>query len=393
MNAKIRLMRGVMIINLLIVAMVWTPSVDAAPKWQFSQSKDKSDLNSDKLVDVDDLALFARNYMQKNSLTVDWCAFYEHTIAGLDFDGKHTKYYLKHFRTLLGFIKKEFKCKSGPFMLELKHSPKYVFRITQSPDANGDFYVSDPKVGSVFFFDASMRPKAELKGLEKPLGIAVDSSGRLLVGNDGRDNVEVYDRDDGNLLAVFGEGLLRMPTAISIGPDGNIYVTDSQNHNVQVFDSRYRHVNTIGRAGNGPGELNFPVDTEVIGRLVDGEMIYEVFVADQGNKNVHIFDLEGNILGTVPKGRCSWFSGCKPPSMARLMALDSDAQGRLHILDIFDANVAIVNPETGLFIATYGEYGDEAGFLRTPFDLMTTATNTSLVVAGDGTRIEVITTP
>ena len=63
--------------------------------------------------------------------------------------------------------------------------------------------------------------------------------GYLLVGNDGRDNVEVYDPFDGNLLALFGQGLIIMPNSVTTGPDGNIYVTDSRSHRVWVFDADY----------------------------------------------------------------------------------------------------------------------------------------------------------
>jgi hypothetical protein len=47
----------------------------------------------------------------------------------------------------------------------------------------------------------------------------------------------------------------------SVGADGqgNIYVLDRGNHRVVVFDSKGAHVRTLGREGNGPGELGLPV--------------------------------------------------------------------------------------------------------------------------------------
>ena len=39
-----------------------------------------------------------------------------------------------------------------------------------------------------------------------PLTAAGDSQGYLLVGNDGRNNIEVCDPVDGNCLASFGDG-------------------------------------------------------------------------------------------------------------------------------------------------------------------------------------------
>ena len=54
-----------------------------------------------------------------------------------------------------------------------------------------------------------------MRNLRKPFSVAIDSQGYLLVGNNGRNNIEIYGPANGDLLASFGEGMVRMPTSIT----------------------------------------------------------------------------------------------------------------------------------------------------------------------------------
>jgi hypothetical protein len=351
---------------------------------------DKSDLNSDGDVDLDDLAIFSINYLERLHESVDWCVFHGSVIAGVDFEGGSTSYYLRHFTLLLTFINTHFECGGAeppPNNLVLENTPKFLARVAVA--ANGNFYATDPRLGSLFIFDEFLVLQGEIKGLNKPLGVAVDMQGRILVGNNGRDNIEVYDPDNGNLLAVFGEGLVKMPTAITLDSAGNIYVTDSRHDRVHVFNSAYNPVRTIGKGGVGDDTLSFPMDVEIIGQ--------EIFIADQGGYRVQVYDMNGNwdrsitFEGTDGEN-CNWFTGvCEIPGMppfTKVQALSRDSLGRLHVLDNFVASVMIFNPSDGAFLGSYGGYGDSAGLLRVPMDVKVLATGMAVVTSGDGDRIE-----
>jgi len=354
---------------------------------------DKSDLNDDGVVDLDDLVIFSTNYLERYWESVDWCVFYGSTLAGAEFEGRSTAYYLRHFTLLLTFINDHFECggvEPPSNNLAIENNPKYLTRIATFA---GKYYVTDPRVGSLFIFDEFMALTGEIRGLNKPLGVAIDIQGRILVGNNGRDNIEVYDPANGELLAIFGEGLVKMPTAITLDDAGNIYVTDSRSDNVQVFDTAYNPIRTIGKSGIGDDTLSFPMDTEIIGQ--------EIFVADQGHYRVQVFDLEGNWLrsftfeGTEGQN-CNWFTGvCEIPGMppfTKLQALSKDSLGRLHVLDNFSAAVVIFDPADNSNVGTYGEYGIASGLLRVPMDVKVVANDMAIVTAGDGDRIEIFTT-
>ena len=59
------------------------------------------------------------------------------------------------------------------------------------------------------------------------------------------------------------------PRDVDADTDGNIYVLDAGNHCVKVYDAAGRHLRTLGREGQGPGELERPRSITVAGdRLV-----------------------------------------------------------------------------------------------------------------------------
>lgn len=401
--------------------------VSAANAGDTNNAKDKSDLNSDYTVDMNDLVIFSRNYLQANMEQVEWCQFYADTVAGNEFEGRRTNYYKQHFSLLLSFINEGFRCGEDQFLLDLENDPVSPVRITRNWGGNGDYYVTDASVGSLFIYDADMVLKGEIKDLSKPLGVAVDSLGFILVGNNGRNNIEVYDPEDGVRLTAFGHNLVQMPTAIMLGPDNNIYITDSKLHRVLVFDAEYRHIKTIGRPGSADGELDFPIDTEVITNA-HGDL--EIYVADQGNQRINIYDGNGKYLRMIddsiippptplpapefdnngnacPAPCTGWFCGWLPPpppecnpttpriEFSKLQALNSDSIGRLHTLDIYEALVSVFELENGQWVwkSYYGEYGEDVGKLFAPTDVLVSEPGQAHVVAGDGDRIEVLTTP
>jgi hypothetical protein len=359
---------------------------------------DKSDLNDDGLVDTVDLARFSELYLQRGWETVDWCAFHAAAAAGEDFEGESTKYYQKHYGRLLDFMFSHFYCDGPPPQpaeLVVENTPKFLVRMARGPYSDSDYYISDPLVGSVFIYDASLQVKAELKALDRPLGVAIDSQGYLLVGNDGRDNVEVYDPTTGQLVTVIGEGTIRMPTAIALDDSGNIYVTDAKSDTVRVFSPDYAPLRTIGQRGPDDGGLRFPVDTVVFN-------MQEVFVADQGNDRIQVYSLDGTWLrsftfeGTDGQG-CNWFTNiCEvpgAPAFGRLKAMDLDALGRLHVVDNLWGVVLVFDTATGDFEGQYGEYGHDVGQLSLPMDVLAMHSGQGMVTSGDGDRIEIYAAP
>ncbi len=187
-----------------------------------------------------------------------------------------------------------------------------------------------------------------------PHDIAVAPDGNMFAVELGAPRVHKLD-SQGNTLASWGEAGTQTgqfafeppPDGppldggfIVVGADGNVYVTDSYNNRVQVFDPAGNHLATW--EGFGPENTPFnnpgPISADTKGNI---------YVADfQG---AHIFDTDGNYLRTV--------------SAAGEVALDS--KGNLFSVVAFEG-IALKIPAGDGEPLVWGSAGAENGQFTTP---------------------------
>ena len=72
-----------------------------------------------------------------------------------------------------------------------------------------------------------------------PRGVAVDAQGRVYVADTGNKRIVVFDAD-GKFLTQFGAagldaGQFDEPVGVAVAPDGTVYVTDTWNQRIQAF--------------------------------------------------------------------------------------------------------------------------------------------------------------
>jgi len=73
---------------------------------------------------------------------------------------------------------------------------------------------------------------------------------------------------------------------------GNIYVLDSEDVNIKVYDKKGRFSKVISRKGQGPGQLSNPIDIYVD----DKDLLY---VCDSGNNRISIFNEQGDFVRSI----------------------------------------------------------------------------------------------
>ncbi len=252
-------------------------------------------------------------------------------------------------------------------------------RITEGGDKR--LYVTDAKSNSLFILN-NLLTVAELQQLDRPLGVAVDSTGNIYVGNDGRDNVEVYD-STGTKLRDIGIGNIQMPNDLALDLAGNLYVVDSLANNVQVYAPDGALLRTIGET-----LFQFPASL-TIAYNVPGGGAGELYVADQGHAKIKVFTLTGTLLrsfGTrLPMEEPDWHG-----KFVQIQSLAVDQMGRLHVLDNSLSNVQVLDPADGSYIEHYASMGTAEGELYLPLDIFITAENQTMVTNNGNHRIDMI---
>jgi len=78
-------------------------------------------------------------------------------------------------------------------------------------------------------------------------------------------------------------------TDMEADSSGNIYVLDSEDANIKVYDQKGRFLRVFSRKGQGPGQLSNPIDIYID----DKDLIY---VCDSGNNRISIFNEQGGFV-------------------------------------------------------------------------------------------------
>ena len=154
----------------------------------------------------------------------------------------------------------------------------------------GHVYVGDRAAGKVYVYDGTGAYRSTFTPKDKklsfsPLGIGVSADGTLYVADasssEPKDHRILVLGADGSLVKTLGKGELNYPNAIVPGPQGEIYVTDSNNGRVVVFEASGTMTPLLSR-GIGDGDLGLPR-----GLALDDQG--RLFVVDTTDQQVRVF--------------------------------------------------------------------------------------------------------
>jgi hypothetical protein len=118
------------------------------------------------------------------------------------------------------------------------------------------------------------------------------------------------------------ESLFSEIRQVAVDGKENIYVLDSKESWIKVFDREGKHLRTIGRPGQGPGELDRPRAISISG---DKIMVTEI------SRRLSFFSLDGTYLKTLPTKE-TW-----------VLAAECDSQGNIIV------TTATVDPKEPLY--------------------------------------------
>lgn len=134
--------------------------------------------------------------------------------------------------------------------------------------------------------------------ITEPRDIEVDADGNLVVADNKNRRIAIYS-PDGTFLREMGVGQLNELWGVAVSPvDGNIYAADTWNHRIVVFNPAGELIDTYGRNGviaDGTDSIEgFYGPRDV---AVDKNGF--IYVADTGNHRIRVYDQNWNFIRDI----------------------------------------------------------------------------------------------
>jgi len=224
--------------------------------------------------------------------------------------------------------------------------------------ATGGAAPAEPMEPSIRAAPEAGRPP--FSGMKEPRDAALDGKGRLWVADFGNSRLRLFDADGGYLggwggkgsgrfafnepcgVAVHAEdvyvadtwnsrierfssqgewkgsaGNLYGPRGVAVSLDGKVWVSDTGNHRLVVYDPDLTRPRVFGKEGRGRSRFSSPVG-------IVGGPSGSVFVADTGNRRIQVFDADGSFQREVSVP--GWTGGAEP-------ALEVGADEKMYATD------------------------------------------------------------
>ena len=223
-------------------------------------------------------------------------------------------------------------------------------------DDNEIIYVADPDAQCVHRYDLARARYACLRlGRNErpvfPVGLAIRDDGWLFV-SDSQQGQLFQMAPGGKQLELFyaGDNLLQPTGLVWNSKSERLYVTDTGNQSIAVFDRNGKLQKSFGERGSGPGQFNFPTYLWVDVKSK------ELLVTDSLNFRVQRFAADGGVLSAFGK------NGDKPGDFSRPKGVATDSYGHVYVVDSLMHSLQIFSPGGELLLSIGGQGQAEGQF-------------------------------
>ena len=252
-------------------------------------------------------------------------------------------------------------------------------------DNNGRVLVAESINNRLLAYSASGSYLSELSGLNKPISVAVDDDLRIYIGNKDSGNVEVYDSAFNFLFKLgAGDGEFVQPSSITLDSTGKVYVADSGQNMIKVYNPDGSYNFSFGSYGSGDGQFNFPTSIAIdatAGEIIvsDLHLTTDQYGSVVEGAKIQVFDMNGVFkrgFGEygVGSGLMAKPIGVTVDKVSRIYVTDS----QMHVVHVFDSNGV-----------SLGTLFDETVPMRTPLGITISSSNKLYVASLNTARVEV----
>jgi len=216
-----------------------------------------------------------------------------------------------------------------------------------------------------------------------PFGIAVNSNGNFLICDTNNHKVQIFD-SKGTFISKFGSNgngngngndHFHSPIGITINSIGNIVICEHNGHRIQILDSQGNFISRFGSGGRGESQLYHPY-----GICVDSND--NILVCEWKGHRVQIFGSNGKFIskfGSEGNGN-GQFNG--PIGIAIC------SKGNIIVSDCGNHRIQIFDPQRN-FISTFGSKGNGNGQFNNPWGIYVDSSDNILVCDRYNNRIQI----
>ena len=253
-------------------------------------------------------------------------------------------------------------------------------------DSENNLYVTDLGNARIQKFDSNGNFISEWgsKGSQSgqfgyPTGITV-SEKFVFVSDNRNHNIQKFDHD-GNFISKWGgfgndNGKFKSPKGITISDDKFVYVVDSGNARIQKFTLDGEYVSHFGQSGQRGGNFVSPVDITINSG--------KIYVTDSNQQSVIVFDLDGNFQNSYNDsvgGKKIYPEGIIFDKEGNFYVVDNRNNRIIHYNDFF------------VPLSMFGYMGNGDGEFKLPKDVAVSNDGYLFVTDTQGHRIQKFTTP
>ncbi|MEW6455836.1 MAG: NHL repeat-containing protein [Acidobacteriota bacterium] len=144
----------------------------------------------------------------------------------------------------------------------------------------------------LMFFYFGFSGKEEWKGkIEYEKGVKVIKNYGKGLWEESKKGKKIFFKEELSIGVLEGDEnkIFHQPMDVIADERGNIYVLDSGNNRIQKFDKNGNYLLTIGKKGQGPGEILNSQDIEFDSKG-------NILVFDKGNNRITKFDSQGKLI-------------------------------------------------------------------------------------------------
>jgi len=223
---------------------------------------------------------------------------------------------------------------SGP---QTSHTSIYAVRknlnalrgvtAAESPTASP---LAEPEPGASMFEGGPGFANGQFK---EPRGLCLDSKNRVYVTDTRNYRLQVFD-PEGKYIGQIGQqgadiGQFEEPMDAATDRNDQVYVLDTWNHRIQVFDANGVHQNVIQGEFYGPRGIAIDRQTDII------------YVTDTGHHVVKVFSPKGDLIRKI--GNPADQAGNADGEFNEPIGMDVNSDGEVFVVDTRNARVQVFN--------------------------------------------------